>query len=158
MLKRCFVMRNGKERDPKVTRKIMSAIPSKDTKPEMLLRKELWRHKLRYRVNYKELPGKPDIVFTKYHVAIFCDGDFWHGHNWAIRGLGSLEEELKSYSEFWRNKILRNVERDNEINRQLHSLGWIVIRFWESDIYSDLEGCVKTVQEILFDVKIHEDY
>ena len=69
-------MRDGKERDPKVTHKIMSAIPSKDTKPEMMLRRELWHRNLRYRVNYKELPGKPDIVFTRYRIAIFCDGDF----------------------------------------------------------------------------------
>ena len=78
-----------KKRDAQTTSKIMAAIPSKDTEPELLLRRALWKNKLRYRVNYKKLPGKPDIVFTKHHVAIFCDGDFWHGHNWAIRGIFS---------------------------------------------------------------------
>ena len=68
----------------------MSAIKAKDTRPELILRKALWKRKHRYRVNYKKLPGKPDIAFTKYKVAVFCDGDFWHGHNWALRGLSSL--------------------------------------------------------------------
>jgi len=110
----------GKERDPQVTHKIMSAIPSKNTKPELLLRRALWRENLRYRVNYKKLPGKPDIVFTKYRIAVFCDGDFWHGHNWAIRGLNSLEEELASYSSFWRTSItvVNLGKHDNGKNKQ----------------------------------------
>ena len=151
------MIREGNERNPQITHKIMSSIPSKGTKPELLLRKALWSQKLRYRVNYKKLPGKPDIVFTKYQIAVFCDGDFWHGHNWAIRGLNSLEEELEGYSDFWRQKILRNIERDNEVNSRLHSLGWTVVRFWESEIYADLDGCVKTVREMVFDAKMNMD-
>ena len=143
-----------KERDPKVTHKIMSAIPSKDTEPELMLRKALWKENLRYRVNYRKLPGKPDIVFTKYHIVVFCDGDYWHGHNWAIRGLGSLEEELAGYSEFWRSKILRNIERDTEVNRTLKAQGWTVIRIWESDIRSNLDECVRIVKEMLFEKKM----
>lgn len=72
---------------------------------------------MRYRVNYKRLLGKPDIVFTKLKVVVFCDGDFWHGHNWAIRGQRSLQEELSGYSQYWRDKILRNIERDEENNK-----------------------------------------
>lgn len=155
MSKRCFAMCDKSKRDPQTTHKIMSSIPSKDTKPELMLRKALWNQHLRYRVNYNKLPGKPDIVFTKYQIAIFCDGDFWHGHNWAIRGLGSLEEELQSYSDFWKKKILRNIERDNEINSKLRSLGWTVVRFWESEIYADLDGCVKAVQEAIFEAKMN---
>ena len=142
-------MPDGKERDPKVTHKIMSAIPSKDTEPELLLRKALWKENLRYRVNYKKLPGKPDVVFTKYRVAVFCDGDFWHGHNWAIRGLSSLEEELAGYSDFWRSKILRNMERDVEVNQALKAEGWTVIRIWESDIRTDVSKCVRIVKSAL---------
>lgn len=145
-----------KERDSKVTHKIMAAIPSKDTEPELMLRKALWKENLRYRVNYKKLPGKPDIVFTKYHVVVFCDGDYWHGHNWTIRGLSSLEEELAGYSEFWRSKILRNIERDTEVNQTLKAHGWTVIRIWESDIRSDLDGCVKVVKEAIFKAKIEQ--
>ena len=140
---------SDKIRDPKVTHKIMSSIPSKNTEPELMLRKALWKENLRYRVNYKKLPGKPDIVFTKCHVVVFCDGDFWHGHNWAIRGLSSLEEELSGYSEFWRSKILRNIERDVEINQTLKAQGWTVVRFWESDIRKNLESCVQLIKETL---------
>lgn len=147
-------MKTTKERDPKVTHRIMSAIPSKNTEPELMLRRALWKENFRYRVNYKELPGKPDIAFTKYHVAVFCDGDFWHGHNWAVRGLSSLEVELASYSEFWRSKILRNIARDEEINGILKSQGWTVIRIWESDIRTNLEECVRSVKEALLMAKL----
>lgn len=143
-----------KERDPQMTHKIMSSIPSKNTEPELMLRKALWKDNLRYRVNYKKLPGKPDIVFTKYRVVVFCDGDFWHGHNWAIRGLSSLDEELAGYSDFWRTKILRNIERDAEVNQKLKEKGWTVVRLWESDIRANLENCVKIVKEALFATKV----
>ena len=109
----------------------------------------MWQKKLRYRVNYKKLPGKPDVVFTKCRIAVFCDGDFWHGHNWAIRGLESLEEELAGYSDFWRNKIEHNIARDAEVNRLLAEQGWTVIRLWESEIRSDLEGCVQKIEDAL---------
>ena len=132
-------------RDPEITHKIMSAIKSKDTKPELLLRKALWNKGYRYRVNFKKLPGKPDIVFTKVKLVVFCDGDFWHGHNWAIRGIPSLEDELATYSDFWKAKILRNIERDKQNNAALQENGWKVLRIWESDIKRDLNECVKIV-------------
>ena len=137
-----------------MTHKIMSSIPSKNTEPELMLRKALWKDNLRYRVNYKKLPGKPDIVFTKYRVVVFCDGDFWHGRNWAIRGLSSLDEELAGYSDFWRTKILRNIERDAEVTQKLKEKGWTVVRLWESDIRANLENCVKIVKEALFATKV----
>ena len=127
-------------RDPKMTTKIMSAIHSQDTKPEMLIRKALFRDGFRYRVHYKALPGKPDVVFTRVKLAVFIDGDFWHGHNWAIRNYGSLEDELQRYSPFWQEKIRRNVERDRATTESLESMGWVVMRLWESDIEKDLEG------------------
>ena len=148
----------SKGRDPRITHKIMSAIPSKNTEPELMLRRALWKENLRYRVNYKKLPGKPDIVFTKYHVVVFCDGDYWHGHNWAIRGLNSLEDELAGYSEFWRSKILRNIARDTEVNQELKAQGWMVIRQWESDIRSNLNECVRIVKEALSMVNTQENY
>ena len=79
-------------RDAKTTHKIMSSVPSKDTRPELALRHELWQRGLRYLANTKKVTGKPDIAFSKVKLAVFCDGDFWHGHNWAIRGYGSLED------------------------------------------------------------------
>lgn len=134
-------------RAPEVTYKIMSAIKSRNTSPEMALRRALWAQGLRYRVNVKSIPGKPDIVFTKAKIAVFCDGDFWHGHNWAIRGLPSLDAELEKYSPFWRDKILANIKRDKERTRELESTGWTVIRFWESEIKSDIMKCIDTVIE-----------
>ena len=145
------------DRDPSVTHKIMSSIKSKDTRPELKLRKALWHKNMRYRVNYKKLPGKPDIVFTKYKIAVFCDGDFWHGHNWALRGKGSLEEELEDYSEYWKNKIKKNVIRDEENNKILRSLGWKVIRIWASDINRNIDECVLTIEEAIFDAQMQKD-
>lgn len=137
------------KRTPEITHKIMSAVKSKDTEPELMLRKALWHIGLRYRKNYKQLPGKPDVVFLRKKVAIFCDGDFWHGHNWAIRGLKSLDEELNGYSDFWRTKILKNIERDEKNNCLLMEMGWTVIRFWESDIRSKLDECVQRVVDAI---------
>jgi DNA mismatch endonuclease (patch repair protein) len=112
----------------------MSAVKSKNTRPEMNLRRALWAKGMRYRVNIKTLPGKPDIVFSKAKIALFCDGDFWHGHNWVIRGLSCLDEELSRYTQFWKDKILGNIERDSVNTEKLKSEGWEVIRFWENDI------------------------
>ncbi|MDR2173760.1 MAG: very short patch repair endonuclease [Burkholderiales bacterium] len=134
-------------RAPEVTRRIMSSIKSKNTKPEMALRRALWRHGLRYRVNVNALSGKPDIVFTKAKIAVFCDGDFWHGHNWVVRGIESLDAELERYSSYWKNKILNNIRRDTENTILLESLGWIVIRVWESEIKSDVSKCVNLIVE-----------
>lgn len=134
-------------REASITHKIMASIKSKDTEPELLVRQALWKRGLRYRVNVRTLPGKPDIVFTRAKIAIFCDGDFWPGHNWAVRGMASLEEELNSYSEFWRSKILSNIERDSKNTLALTESGWIVIRLWESDIRKDLTSCITTIIE-----------
>ena len=131
-------------RDPRTTYKIMSSVKSKDTKPERILGRAIWKLGLRYRKHYK-LIGKPDFVFVKAGIAVFCDGDFWHGNNWRIRNLGSLDNELENYSEFWRNKILRNIERDKKVNDTLKKEGWTVIRFWESDIKHGPDKCAKKV-------------
>ncbi|MFC1478060.1 very short patch repair endonuclease [Candidatus Margulisiibacteriota bacterium] len=133
-------------RSPEVTYKIMSAIKSKNTKPEVILGKHLWKLGLRYRKNYK-IKGKPDFVFIKAKIAVFCDGDFWHGNNWRIRGMKSFKEELASYSEFWRNKILTNVNRDRLVTEDLINKGWLVIRIWESDIKKDPEECAQAVKK-----------
>lgn len=132
-------------RDAAITHKIMSSVKSRDTRPELTLRRSLWARGLRYRVNVKKLPGKPDIVFTKAKVAVFCDGDYWHGHNWAVRGLPSLEDELGRYSPYWRDKILGNIARDKENTTRLESEGWTVLRIWESEIKADVIGCTDLI-------------
>lgn len=121
----------------------MSHIRGKDTKPEILFRKALWHCGLRYRKNYKKLLGKPDIAITKYHIAIFVDGDFWHakGHQ------KNPGEQIGSNKDYWQKKLKRNVDRDREVNDELTELGWLVLRFWESDIKKDLQGCVNIVLE-----------
>ncbi|MDR0999910.1 MAG: very short patch repair endonuclease [Clostridiales bacterium] len=136
-------------RNPEITHKIMSSVKSKDTRPEVALRKALWRQGMRFRVNYKKLPGKPDIVFTKAKVAVFCDGDYWHGHNWALRGLKDLDEELSRYSDFWARKIRGNIKRDEEVNNLLSEMGWQVVRIWESEIKKDVMTSVKKVKQFI---------
>lgn len=128
-------------------KKNMQHIKSKDTKIEVLLRRELWRRGYRYRKNYSGLPGKPDIVLTKYKIAIFCDSEFFHGKDWEV-----LKPRLENSnnSEYWIKKISRNIERDDEINKQLLFLGWTVIRFWGKDITKNLEECVHVVEEAIW--------
>ncbi|MDR0600098.1 MAG: very short patch repair endonuclease [Treponema sp.] len=131
-----------------ITYKIMSAIKSKDTKPEVFFRKALWKWGVRYRKNVN-LFGRPDIAIKKYKLVIFIDGDFWHGNNWRIRNMPSLEAELERYSDFWKNKILRNIARDKKVNRYYQSRKWTVLRFWQSAIEKDLNACiVKTLKTI----------
>lgn len=133
-------------RSSETTHKIMSAIKSRNTRPELALRRELWRRGLRYRANVRALPGTPDIVFSRVRLAVFCDGDFWHGYNWTLRGYGSLEDELKRYSKSWAEKIQRNIRRDKQVNQQLFEMGWSVLRVRESEIKKDVKYCGDKVE------------
>ena len=128
-------------------KKCMSNIHSKDTGIEMKLRNALWHRGYRYRKNYNKIPGKPDIALTKYKIAVFCDSEFFHGKDWD----DSLHAQILrgSNPEFWEKKILRNMERDQEVNRQLEDLGWIVLRFWGKDIKKDPEKCIETIEETI---------
>ena len=127
-------------------RKNMKNIKYKDTKIELVLRKALWEKGYRYRKNYAKLPGKPDIVFIKDKVVVFCDSEFFHGKDWKL-----LQKRLQNTKnkDYWIKKISRNIERDNEVNNKLASLGWEVIRFWGKDILSDTDSCVNTIEKIL---------
>ena len=129
--------------------KNMKNIRAKDTKIEVILRRALWEKGYRYRKNYKKLPGSPDIVLTKYKIAIFCDGEFFHGKDWAIL---KPRLEKSNNSEFWIRKILRNIERDDEINKRLLFEGWTVIRFWGDDIKKKTDECVKVIEETIQDI------
>lgn len=127
---------------PEQRKKNMRAIRSKDTTIELALRKALWQRGIRYRKNYKGLIGKPDIVITKYRIAVFCDSDFWHGYDWENR-----KARIKSNQNYWRPKIERNMKRDREVTAALVEQGWIVLRFWEHTIRKELEECVDDIQE-----------
>lgn len=131
---------------PEQRRKNMQHIRSKDTEIELILRKALWREGIRYRKNYDKLPGKPDIAITKYKIAIFCDGEFFHGKDW-----NQLQEKLKNSnnSEYWIKKIQRNINRDYEVDQAIRTKGWLVLRFWGKDIKQDVSMCVKTIKEAI---------
>ena len=132
----------------------MSNIKNKDTGIEIKLRKALWKKGYRYRKNYSELPGKPDIVLTKYKIAIFCDSEFFHGKDWQV-----LKPQLErgKNSEFWINKISKNIQRDEDINKQLCYMGWTVIRFWGKEITKNIDECVKVIEETIFDMQTEID-
>ena len=117
-------------------RKTMQGNTKSDTSIELVLRSALWKRGVRFRKNVKSILGTPDIAIKKYHLAVFCDGDFWHGkdlHN------------IKSHKKFWDQKIKRNRERDLEYTIRLRDEGWTVLRFWESEIKEDVEKCVDTI-------------
>ena len=118
----------------------MKRIRSTNTTPELLLRKELWRLGYRYRLNVAKLKGKPDLVFNKYKLIIFVDGEFWHGYNWLEK-----KPKIKANRKYWIKKIERNMERDLENTNHLISKGYVVLRFWEHEIKKDLAGCIKKI-------------
>lgn len=124
--------------------KLMSKIKSKNTKPEIVFRKILWSHGIRYRKNATSIPGSPDILISKSKLVIFIDGEFWHGYNWLQK-----KEKLVANREYWIAKIERNMQRDRENDAQLGSLGYTVLRFWEKDVKKDLDGCLKRVLTVL---------
>lgn len=139
---------------PEQRHKNMSNIKSKDTSIELLLRKALWKKGIRYRKNYKKIPGTPDIAITQYKIAIFCDSEFFHGKDWEV-----LRPKLEkgSNTDFWIKKIGKNIEHDNEINKELNFLGWTVIRFWGNDIKKKTDECIKVIEEVIFEVMLEEN-
>jgi DNA mismatch endonuclease, patch repair protein len=117
-----------------------------DTSCELLLRRALWAAGLRYRKDVKDLPGRPDIVFPKARLAVFCDGDFWHGRNWEER---RRKLEQGTNPDYWIAKIERNIERDRQNTQRLSQMGWAVLRFWESEIQANLSDLVEKVRTAL---------
>ena len=115
----------------------MSRVKGKDTGIEMLVRSGLHKRGLRFRKHVADLPGKPDVVFAKAKVAVFVDGDFWHGFRFPL-----WKNDL---TEFWREKIAGNRTRDQRNFRRLRAMGWRVIRLWQHQVEDDLEGCIKKV-------------
>ncbi len=129
----------------------MAAIRGKDTKPEMIVRRGLWRMGFRYRLNHKRLPGHPDLVLTKYRTCIFVNGCFWHGHEGC-----KLYSVPKTNTEFWINKVRRNQERDVDVKRRLNAMGWNCITIWECELKSSrrddtLKSLAFTLNEIWLD-------
>ena len=126
------------------TRKRMSKVKLKGGKAEILLAKALWHQGYRYRKNDKRLPGSPDIAILKYHIAVFVDGEFWHGKDWEARKM-----RLKRNREYWIEKIEENMARDLRDDHLLVQAGWVPIHFWEKEVIKDLSTCVATIEEII---------
>lgn len=134
--------------------KNMKHIRSKDSGIEIALRQALWEKGYRYRKNYSLLPGKPDIVLVKDKIAIFCDGEFFHGKDWDV-----LRPRLEkaNNSNYWIKKIQRNRERDDEVNKKLLFMGWTVIHFWGKDIKKNINECVQVIEEAIFESRINNE-
>lgn len=126
---------------PEISRR-MSRVHLKRGKAETMLAKALWHAGFHYRLNDKRLPGSPDIVLGRYRIAVFVDGEFWHGFDWERR-----KERLKSNRAYWLEKIQENIDRDRRNDQLLREKEWLPLHFWEKEVLKDLEGCVQTVTD-----------
>ncbi|WP_301966805.1 very short patch repair endonuclease [uncultured Desulfovibrio sp.] len=131
------------ETTPEISKR-MSHVRLKRGKAEVALARSLWRNGVHYRYNYKKLPGSPDIAITRYKIAIFIDGEFWHGYDWENR-----KQRLQRNRGYWIEKIEENMARDARNDARLEDMGWKVIHFWEKEVKKGLEACVETVFTIL---------
>ena len=129
----------------------MAKVRSRDTDVELLFRKAMFAKGYRFRVCAKELPGKPDLVFPSKRLAVFLDGDFWHGNQWRKRKLTSVDDQFVATDNktYWQAKIRKNRQRDFRNTSALLDLGWKVLRFWGSDLEHDLHACLTTTMETL---------
>ena len=133
---------------PSQRSKNMRAIKSTATKEEVRLAKALWHLGYRYRKNNNSVFGKPDLTFKKYKIAIFVDGEFFHGKDWETE-----KERIKSNREFWYKKIERNIQRDIEVSSYLKLQKWEVLRFWSKEVKKDLNSCINIIQNLIFQKK-----
>lgn len=122
----------------------MSKVSLKGGKAETELAHALWNEGIRYRKNYRPLPGSPDIAITKYKVAVFVDGEFWHGEDWENR-----KQKLKRNREYWIEKIEENISRDKRNDTLLKEMDWIPIHFWEKEVNNNLQSCVHKVIDVI---------
>ena len=133
-----------KKKQPMTRSENMRRIKSKNTSIEKILRKALWNKGVRYRKNYRDVIGKPDICIKKYKIAIFCDSEFFHGKYYLEEG-----KIPKTNREYWEKKIRRNIERDKEVNEKLKKEGWTVLRFWGKEIKKDSDKCAEKILYII---------
>jgi DNA mismatch endonuclease (patch repair protein) len=138
-------------RDQAITSHIMSAVKGRGSKAEIALARSMWNLGLRYRKHPKHVMGKPDFIFAKLKIAVFCDGDFWHGKGWGKRGFKSWEEQFEGLHnrDFWRDKIARNMARDEYVSKELQRAGWIVLRFLESEILREPNSYAEIIKDIV---------
>lgn len=127
----------------------MARVRNKDSRAELTLRRELFARGLRYRLHAPDVPGRPDIVIRSRRLAVFVDGDMWHGNEYKRRGLSNLAELFPTRTEWWVKKIQRNMQRDQEVNKQLAAAGWTVVRLWESEVLSNPHNAADRVLDAL---------
>ena len=143
-------MKHPKHYDTDVaTQKRMAKVKLKRGDAERILAKELWKEGFRYRLNDKRLPGSPDIAILKYEIAVFIDGEFWHGYEWEDK-----KKKLIRNKEYWIEKIEENIARDIRVHRELIILGWTPIHFWTREVHKDIKGCVKAIKELILDKRL----
>ena len=124
----------------------MANVKLKHGTDEVAIAKALWHDGYRYWLNYKKLPGSPDIAIQKYNIAVFIDGEFWHGYDWETR-----KPKLKRNREYWIAKIEENIARDKRVDQELVELGWIPIHIWSKDVKKDLRGCIHLIEKTILD-------
>ena len=127
----------------------MAAVKHKDTEPERTLRRALWARGHRYRLYPKGVMGKPDLVFFGSRVAVFVDGDFWHGRLVQEGRIDAYTKQFRQRAGWWLTKVQRNIERDIRVGDALGAEGWTVVRVWESDIRENLESAVRQIEVAL---------
>lgn len=123
----------------------MSAIRSTNNQTELALRKRLHAMGFRYRLYSADLPGKPDIIFPSERVAVFVDGDYWHGRLLVEHGLEAVAKKVRRNPDYWVAKFKRNVARDAQVTKMLRQRGWLVVRLWESDVKKDVSHAASVV-------------
>ena len=131
------------------TSRRMANVKLKHSSEEIAVAKRLWREGFRYWLNYRKLPGSPDIAIKKHRIAVFIDGEFWHVYNWSER-----KKKLKRNREYWVAKIEENIKRDQRVDKTLISLGWKPIHIWSIDVKKNLYGCIDLIKEKLNEVKL----
>lgn len=122
----------------------MSHVKTKRNSAEVMLAKSLWHRGYRYRLNYKTLPGSPDIALTKYRIAIFIDGEFWHGKDFEQR-----KTKLKNNKDYWIEKIQENIDRDLKNDKLLRQMDWYPMHFWSNDV---IKYCNQCIDEIIYTI------
>lgn len=133
------------------TRKRMSKVKLKNGTAEQILAKKLWHMGYRYRKNDKRLPGSPDIAISRHRIAIFVDGEFWHGKDWETR-----KPRLQRNREYWIEKIEENIARDIRVDKQLREIDWIPIHFWSKDVLKDTESCISDILSTIIENEYKE--
>lgn len=131
------------------TSKRMANVKLKRGDAEITLAKALWHKGYRYRLNFNKLPGSPDIAIMKYHIAVFVDGEFWHGYDWPNKKL-----KLKRNREYWIEKIEENMARDIRVDKMLIALGWIPVHFWSKEVIKNRDECLSFIDEMVLQERI----